>query len=197
MTAKYMEIACTTAARAAQTRYYGGALPNRGAVSDDALGARETAFIRARDSFYMATVSETGWPYLQHRGGDTGFLQVISEKTLAFADYDGNRQLLSVGNLAGNARVALFLMDYPRRTRLKILGHARVEDAQLHPTLAPPRARTPGQRPIQRIVFIDVVAYDWNCPQHITPRYSAAEVDTLITPLKTRIAELEAQLAQR
>lgn len=197
MTARYLEIATTNATREAQARYFGNALPARNAGGDDTLTARETAFIRARDSFYMATVSETGWPYVQHRGGDAGFLQVISDKTLAFADHDGNRQMLSVGNLATNTRVALFLMDYPRRTRLKILGHARIEDASLHPLLVPERPRLERQRLIQRIVFIDVVAYDWNCPQHITPRYSAAEVDTLITPLKTRIAELEMQLAQR
>ena len=100
------------------------------ALTDD-----EVRFIQSRDSFYMATVNESGWPYLQHRGGKPGFLRVVSPTSLAFADYKGNRQTLSTGNVAVNDRVCLFLMDYPQRTRLKILGNARVEDARQHPEL--------------------------------------------------------------
>src|SRR5215471_1426429 len=111
-------------------------MPLATARERDALTQEEITFIQARDSFYMATVSETGWPYIQHRGGRAGFLRVLNPETLAFADYQGNRQLLSTGNLAANDRVALFLMNYPQRTRLKILGHARVEDAREHPELA-------------------------------------------------------------
>jgi len=139
-------------------------------------------------------VSETGWPYVQHRGGPPGFLRVINPTALAFADYKGNRQLLSTGNLAVNDRVTLFLMDYPNRTRLKILGHARVEDAQGHPELVEQFAEPEVRRIVERIFFVDVVSFDWNCQQHITPRYTAAEVETAVAPLRQRIAELEAQL---
>jgi predicted pyridoxine 5'-phosphate oxidase superfamily flavin-nucleotide-binding protein len=142
----------------------------------------------------MATVSETGWPYVQHRGGKPGFLRVINPTSLAFADYKGNRQLLTTGNLAVTDRVTLFLMDYPQRTRLKILGHARVEDARQHPELVAQLAEPEVQRIVERLFFIEVVSFDWNCPQYITPRYTAAEVEMAVTPLKQRIAELEAEL---
>src|SRR5205085_11555731 len=126
------------------------------------------AFIHSRDSFYMATISETGWPYVQHRGGQPGFLRVISPTALAFADYKGNHQLLSTGNLAVNDRVSLFLMDYPQRTRLKILGHARVEDAREHPELVKQYSTPDVQRIVERVVLIDVVSFDWNCQKYIT-----------------------------
>jgi predicted pyridoxine 5'-phosphate oxidase superfamily flavin-nucleotide-binding protein len=141
----------------------------------------------------MATVSETGWPYIQHRGGKIGFLRVLGPSALSFADYKGNRQLLSTGNLASSDRVALFLMDYPQRTRLKIMGHARVEDAREHPDLVAQLADPDVERNVERLFFIDVVSYDWNCPQHITPRYTLAEIEELVAPLKRRIAELEAK----
>ena len=124
MADKFHEIFFTDSVRKAQTRYYGKSQRVEGAPERDALTEDETAFIQARDSFYMATVSETGWPYVQHRGGKPGFLRVIDSTSLAFADYSGNRQLLTTGNLAVNDRVTLFLMDYPQRARLKILGHA-------------------------------------------------------------------------
>jgi predicted pyridoxine 5'-phosphate oxidase superfamily flavin-nucleotide-binding protein len=119
---------------------------------------------------------------------------VLSSTQLAFADYKGNRQLLSTGNLAGGDRVALFLMDYPQRTRLKILGHARVIDAREHPELAAQLAPTQAGGIVERLFFIDVVAFDWNCPQHITPRYTAEEIKAIVAPLQQRIAELEAWL---
>ena len=154
----------------------------------------EQDFISARDSFYLATVTETGWPYMQHRGGPPGFLRVLDEHTLAFADYAGNRQLLSTGNLAANDKAALFLMDYPNRTRLKILGHARAVDAREHPELVNQLAEPRMRAQVERLFFIDVISFDWNCPKHITPRYTAAEVESAIAPLRQRIAELEAQL---
>ena len=129
MAKKYLEIAVTPSVVEAQKRSFGRAARLESGLDRDALGPEETEFIAARDSFYMATVSETGWPYIQHRGGRPGFLRVVDPHTLAFADYRGNRQLLSTGNVAANDRVSLFLMDYPRRERLKILGHARVTDA--------------------------------------------------------------------
>jgi predicted pyridoxine 5'-phosphate oxidase superfamily flavin-nucleotide-binding protein len=145
----------------------------------------------------MATVSETGWPYVQHRGGKPGFLRVVSPNQLAFADYKGNRQMLSAGNLSGNDRVCLFLMDYPQRTRLKILGHARVTDAREHLELVAQFAGMEERGIVERIFLIDVVSYDWNCPKHITPRYTVAEVEEAVAPLRARIAELEKQLKEK
>ena len=137
----------------------------------------------------MATVSETGWPYVQHRGGRPGFLRVVDAHTLAFADYKGNRQLLSTGNVATNDRVSLFLMDYPRRERLKILGHARVAD--ITSQLVEQLVELDFRSSVERLFFIDVVSFDWNCPKFITPRYSAVEVEAIHSPLRRRIAELE------
>jgi predicted pyridoxine 5'-phosphate oxidase superfamily flavin-nucleotide-binding protein len=194
MAEKFQEMMFTDGVRKAQAHYYGKSPRVEGAPERDALTEEEASFIQSRDSFYMATVTETGWPYIQHRGGKPGFLRVLNPGALAFADYRGNRQLLSTGNLAGDDRVALFLMDYPERTRLKILGHARVEDAREHPELVTQLAE-PDVRPlVERLFFIDVVSFDWNCPQNITPRYTAAEVEIAVAPLKKRIAELEAKL---
>lgn len=194
MAGKFLELAFTPAVRAAQEKYFGRAQrlplqPERDALTDD-----EMEFIRARDSFYLATISETGWPYVQHRGGRPGFLRVLGPTQLAFADYQGNRQMLSTGNLSANDRVALFLMDYPQRERLKILGHARVADARERPEWAAQFAETEVQRIVERIFLIEVVSFDWNCAKYITPRYTAAEVEAVIEPLRQRIAELEAKL---
>ena len=192
MAKKYLEIAVTPAVAEAQKRYFGRS-PRVDVGSDrDPLGPDERVFITARDSFYMATVSETGWPYIQHRGGRPGFLHITDSHTLAFADYKGNRQLLSTGNVAVDDRVSLFLMDYPRRERLKILGHARVADAsfELVEQLVEPSVRAF----VERLFFIDVISFDWNCPKYITPRYTAAEVEEVINPLKRRIADLESEL---
>ena len=194
MAAKFLELTFTDSVRKAQERYYGKSQPVDNAPERDALTEDEISFIQARDSFYMATVSETGWPYVQHRGGQPGFLRVLSPTALAFADYQGNRQLLSTGNLAVSDRVTLFLMDYPQRTRLKILGHARVEDARQHPELVAQLAEAKVQRLVERLFLIEVVSFDWNCPKYITPRYTAAEIQELVAPLRQRIAELEAKL---
>jgi len=194
MALKFQELAITPSVADAQKHYYGKARTPLPAPGSDKLTDDEINFIRARDSFYMATVSETGWPYIQHRGGPTGFLHVLGPSSLAFADLKGNRQLLSTGNLAAGDRVALFLMDYPQQTRLKILGHARVEDARQHPELVAQLAEPDLQPTVERLFFIDVVSFDWNCPQHITPRYTAEDLRTVIEPLQHRIAELEAQL---
>lgn len=156
------------------------------------LGPSEAAYIAERDSFYMATVSETGWPYIQHRGGPLGFLRVLDEKTIGFADFRGNRQYVSVGNLAHDDRVALILMDYANRSRLKILGRVRLVGPEDKETLQ--RLSVPGYRAVvERGFLVTVEAFDWNCPQHITPRYTAAEVETLTAPLRRRIAELEGE----
>ncbi|MEO6054614.1 MAG: pyridoxamine 5'-phosphate oxidase family protein [Chthoniobacterales bacterium] len=195
MAERFMQTMLTPSVLAAQERYYGKSKPVEGAPPSDVLTADETEFIQARDSFYMSTITETGWPYIQHRGGKAGFLHVMSPTTLGFCDYRGNRQMLSTGNLAAGDRIALFLMDYPLRTRLKILGHARVEDARQHPELVAALAEPEIQRVVERVILIDVFAFDWNCPQYITPRYTDAEVEQAVAPLKQRITELEAKLA--
>ena len=189
-----MQTVLTPSVQAAQQHYFGRPAVVTDAPERDPLTDEERVFIEARDSFYMATISEHGWPYVQHRGGAPGFLRVVSPTQLAFADYKGNRQLLSTGNLAANDRVALFLMDYPRRERLKILGHARVEDARQHPELVAQLAGQEARGIVERLFFIDVLSFDWNCPKYITPRFTAAEVEVAVAPLKQRIAELEAQL---
>ncbi|OFW99752.1 MAG: pyridoxamine 5-phosphate oxidase [Alphaproteobacteria bacterium RIFCSPHIGHO2_12_FULL_63_12] len=198
MTARFLDLTFTPLVKAAQEAHGSRDAYARLAESDgaaDRLTERETAFIAARDSFYMATVSETGWPYIQHRGGPPGFVKVIDEGRLALADFRGNRQYQSVGNLASDNRVALFFMDYPRRARLKLLGRARMIDLSEAPDL---RAALvdPGYRAqAERGLLIDVEAYDWNCPQHITPRHTMAEIEPMIAALKARIAELEAQMS--
>jgi predicted pyridoxine 5'-phosphate oxidase superfamily flavin-nucleotide-binding protein len=194
MAAKFHELAFTESVRLAQQQYYGQPRAVRRVPGPDALTQDEIDFIQQRDSFYIATVSETGWPYLQHRGGEIGFLRVISPTSLAFADYQGNRQLISVGNLAVTDRVMLFLMDYPQRTRLKILGRARTEDAREHPELVRQLAEPDVQRKVERLFHIEVVSFDWNCSQFITPRYTVEEIKEIVTPLQQRIAELESQL---
>ena len=193
---RFKEIVSTPVVLEAQEHYYGRAMRSGPAPDRDPLTDDERAFIAERDSFYLGTISASGWPYIQHRGGPRGFLHVLDAHTLSFADFGGNRQLLSTGNLATNDRVTLFLMDYPRRERLKILGHARVLDAKEHPELLP-QVLPPGFKPVQveRIFVIDVLSYDWNCSQHITPRYTVEEVETAVAPLRQRIAELEHQLA--
>ena len=166
-----------------------------GEAHHDRLGPAEASFIAARDSFYMATVSETGWPYLQHRGGPRGFLKVLDEGTIGFADFRGNRQYVSVGNLLGDDRVALILVDYPNRRRLKILGRARAVTMEDAATLG--RLDVPGYRAkIERGLVIAVEAFDWNCPQHLTPRFTTEEIAGAVALLHARIAELEAALAQ-
>ena len=197
MAERFMQNVLTPSVLAAQEHYYGRRASIGSALERDPLTEEERTFIEARDSFYMATITETGWPYLQHRGGRRGVLRVVSPTQIAFADYRGNRQLLSTGNLAANSRVALFLMDYPRRERLKILGHARVEDARQHPELVGQFAETEVHRLIERLFFIEIVSFDWNCSKYITPRYTAAEVEEAVASLRQRISELEAQLKDK
>jgi len=196
---RFAEIAFTPRVRDVQTRegsrtHYSRA--ELGPDMNDRLGEAERVFIEARDSFYMASVSETGWPYVQHRGGPVGFLKALDERTIGFADFRGNRQYVSVGNLGHDDRVAMILVDYPTRTRLKILGHARIVDSPDAATMS--RLAVPGYRArVERVIVVDVVAFDWNCPQHITLRYTTAEVEMMVAPLRERIRELEALVRQR
>ncbi|MEE2690344.1 MAG: pyridoxamine 5'-phosphate oxidase family protein [Pseudomonadota bacterium] len=155
------------------------------------LTERETEFIAARDSFYMASVSQTGWPYVQHRGGPAGFLRVLDENTIAFADFRGNRQYVSVGNIDANDRVSLILMDYPNRRRLKILGRARAVELGQFPVLAARLATPEYKARPERALLIEVEAFDWNCPQHITPRFTEAQIAEATAPLRARVGALE------
>lgn len=157
------------------------------------LGPNEAAFISARDSLYMATVSETGWPYVQHRGGPVGFVKILDEKTIAIADFRGNRQYVSVGNLTTDDRVSLFFMDYANKTRLKLLGRVKLVALDEPEIIA--KLQTPDYRGhIERAFVITIEAFDWNCPQHITERYTLPEIEKSVSKLQQRIVELEAQL---
>ena len=162
---------------------------------NDSAGPDEKSFIESRDSMYLATVSETGWPYVQFRGGPKGFLRVLDEQTLGFADFRGNRQYITVGNLRTNDRVALFLMDYPSRTRLKILGRAELREAATDGELVKGLTVSGYQATVERAVLIHVAAFDWNCQQHITPRWTGEEVAEAMEPVHRRVAELEAENA--
>jgi predicted pyridoxine 5'-phosphate oxidase superfamily flavin-nucleotide-binding protein len=159
----------------------------------DRFGDAEKAFIAARDSFYMATVSETGWPYVQHRGGPPGFIRVLDDKTLAVADFRGNRQYISIGNLAAGDRVSLFLMDYPNRRRLKIFAHAEIKSLADNPELAEAVATPDYKAKPERVLLFHLDAFDWNCPQHITPRFSEGELVEALAPVREKLMALEAE----
>jgi uncharacterized protein len=197
MADKYMQLVLTPAVQRAQDKYFGKHQAVENASETDALRADEVSFISSRDSFYMATVSETGWPYVQDRGGPLGFVKVLGPNLISFADFKGNCQLVSTGNIGITDRVSLFMMDYPHRARLKLLGHARVLDARQHPELVDQLAPEPLRKKVERLFLIQVISYDWNCPQYITPRFTAAEVEAYAAPLKARVAELEALLSAR
>jgi predicted pyridoxine 5'-phosphate oxidase superfamily flavin-nucleotide-binding protein len=198
---RYLEIASTQAVKAAREHYgsaaqyakLDGSLGSDGAVRNDRLGLSETEFISSRDGFYIGTVSETGWPYVQFRGGPTGFLRVMDEYTLGYADFRGNRQYVSIGNVAGNDRVSLFLMDYAHQRRLKIFGRMQVVDARADPKLAKKVAVPDYAGRVERAMLITVVAFDWNCPQHITPRFTEAEIRDALAPVYDELAILRAE----
>ena len=161
------------------------------------LGPYEQEFIGARDGFYMASVSESGWPYIQYRGGSRGFLRVLDEQTLGFADLRGNKQYISTGNLEHDDRVALFLMDYAHQMRLKILGRVAVHENDAEAAALLEKLRVPGEKtPAERAMVIHVEAFDWNCPQHITPRYTVEELAGTLDPIRKRMEALEAENAR-
>ncbi|RZU48078.1 hypothetical protein EV700_1050 [Fluviicoccus keumensis] len=196
----FADITFTDSVKAAQS-LYGSRDANRGfELAEDGrheIGPREAQFISARDSFYQATVGDNGWPYVQHRGGPAGFLKVLDERTIGYADFRGNVQYLSVGNLMGDERVSLILMDYANRRRLKIWGRARIVHEADEPELVA-RLEDPSYRaPVERGIVITVEAWDWNCPKHITPRYTVPEVEVMLEQLHAEIADLKAQLANR
>lgn len=195
----FSDIAFTATVRAVQTRMGSRAdyAPlDRTSDRRDRLTDSEAEFIEAADHFYQATVGETGWPYVQHRGGPAGFLKVLDEKTIGFADFRGNVQYISVGNLSADNRVALILMDVAKQRRLKILGRARMVEVADDAALIE-RLRTPGyDAKIERAMLITVEAYDWNCPQHITPRFTEKEIAAMIAPLRTQLQKMKEQQAE-
>ena len=161
----------------------------------DTLTAKELDYIALRDSFYMASVNGDGWPYMQHRGGPAGFLRHVAGNRIGFADYRGNKQYISTANLAGNDRVSLFLMDYPNKDRLKLVGHAHsvelADDPALVTSLMPA-----GYRAVpERAFLIDVIGWEWNCSQHITPRFTEAEISAAIQPMAAELNQLRAENA--
>lgn len=192
---RFLEIASTPSVKAAQVANgvgeYWDHLESR--RTRDRFTEAEIAFIAERDSFYIATSSENGWPYIQHRGGPKGFLRVLDDKTLAFADYRGNRQYITTGNLAANDRVCLFLMDYPRRGRLKIYAHAEVKETRDDASLADQFAIPGYKAKVERVMILHLEAFDWNCSQHITPRFTEAELAEALEPVRAHLAELEAE----
>ena len=199
MPRKFADIAFTPAVKALQTQYGSRATYEKfvaNGPNNDTLDDKAKAFIPERDGFYLGSVTETGWPYIQFRGGPPGFLKILDDRTLGFADFSGNAQYLTTGNLLQDNRVFLFLMDYAHRRRMKIWGQAEVKtdaSALLKQLTVPDYPAI-----AERAILIHIVAFDWNCPQHIPRKYSDAEVDAkldaAVSPLQRRVAELEAQL---
>ncbi|MBK8816844.1 MAG: pyridoxamine 5'-phosphate oxidase family protein [Methylococcaceae bacterium] len=199
MATAFSEIAFTPSVKAAQSFYGSREKNSRFETSDDArnqLSEAEAAFIAERDSFYQATVSESGWPYVQHRGGPKGFVKVIDDRTLGYADFRGNVQYLSVGNLTANDRISLIMMDYPHRRRLKIWGRARIVNESDDPELIAQLEMPSYRARVERGIVIHIEALDWNCPQHITPRYTKDEVELMIAPLLEEISDLKSKLGK-
>ena len=193
----FLDVLATPAVKAAQAVAGSLAMYERADVDrkSDRFGEREAAFIAARDSFYMASAAENGWPYVQYRGGPAGFLKMLDEKTLAFADFRGNRQYVSVGNASADGRVALLMMDYPNRRRLKVLARAELRDLADDPALTAKLVEPDYKARPERAWLLHLVAFDWNCPQHITPRFTEAEIAAAVAPLRERLAALETENA--
>ncbi len=182
MPRKYPAITFTDSVKSAQEHYGSRATATKveaWEMDDDRLGENEAQFVAARDGFYLATVNEDGWPYVQFRGGPKGFLKVLDERTLGYADYRGNRQYISMGNLRHDERASLFLMDYPNRRRLKLLARTEVFDAADRPDLLKQLQDPDYPARIERFVLFHVVAFDWNCPQHIPQRFTLEELEAL------------------
>lgn len=179
----FAELAFTPAVQALQERHGSRAAYAR--LSDmhepgEGLGPREALHLARADSFYMATVGETGWPYVQHRGGPRGFLRVLAPARLAFADFGGNRQFVSAGNAMRDDRVSLIVMDYAQRRRLKLLGRLRFEAIEAADATLASAVALPGYRArIERVGVVEVEAFDWNCPQHIAQRFTLEEIASL------------------
>ena len=194
----FLDIAVTPSVRAVQAKMGADRIWQsfKGHREFNRFTENEAAFIADRDSFYMATVSETKWPYVQHRGGPRGFLKLVDDRTLAFADYRGNRQYISTGNLAADDRACLFLMDYPHQARLKIYAHVEALALDDNPDLTALVTMPDYKAKLERIFRLRLEAFDWNCQQHITPRFSEREIAEAVRPLRDRLALLESENAE-
>jgi uncharacterized protein len=198
MARAFSEIAFTDSVKAMQNRYGSRKAYAKFDFDEerrDYLSEYETAFLAERDSFYMGSVGEKGWPYVQHRGGPKGFLKVLDQKTIGFADFRGNKQYISVGNLSTDGRVSLFIMDYPNRQRLKLWARARLVHENEDAALIAQLEVLGYQARVERGIIMTIEAVDWNCSQHITPRYTKAEIESLIAPLLDEIQALKAQIS--
>ncbi len=194
----FLDVATTPSVQAVQARMGADRIWQhfKGHREFDRFTENEATFIADRDSFYMATVSETGWPYVQHRGGPRGFLKLADDRTLAFADYRGNRQYISTGNLAADARACLFLMDYPHRARLKIYAHVQTLALDDDPDLTALATMSDYKAKVERIFRLRLKTFDWNCQQHITPRFTEHEIAEAVRPLRDRLTQLESENAE-
>ncbi|MEQ1923957.1 MAG: pyridoxamine 5'-phosphate oxidase family protein [Pyrinomonadaceae bacterium] len=199
MSHKFFDLTFTPSVKAAQEHYgtrrnyarFEGGEPDFFGLSD-----AENDFVEARDGFYMATVNEGGQPYIQFRGGPKGFLKVLDDRTLGYADFRGNLQYISVGNLKANDKAALFLMDYPNQARLKLLVRVEVKDAKDAPEIIE-KLTMPGYKAkIERAMILHVEAFDWNCQQHITPRYTIEEIRAMTAPMTEHIEKLEKEIEE-
>ena len=193
MTRHFLDIASTPGVIAAREANGGVRLRDAASSGSDRFTPAEVQFIAERDSFYLATVSSSGWPYIQHRGGPKGFLKVLDEKTLAFADFRGNRQYLSIGNATTNDKAALFLMDYANRMRLKILVRVQTRERKQDPALAEGLVLPGYKATPERAVLLHLEAFDWNCPQHITQRFTEEELTHALAPIRQRLEALESE----
>jgi predicted pyridoxine 5'-phosphate oxidase superfamily flavin-nucleotide-binding protein len=201
MSRRYGCIAFTDDVREVQQQYGSAEFYDRlrsratGASGPDPLGPREAAFLAERDGFYLSTVSETGWPYVQFRGGPPGFVSVRDAHTIAWAEFRGNLQHVSTGNLVGDQRVAIIAVDYSRRERLKLFGTARVVRIEDDPAYVSSLTVADDDSVVEAAITVTVTAFDWNCPQHIPRRLTLDEVDQRVAPLRERLIELEAENA--
>lgn len=198
MSYKFLEMARTPGVIAAEERngsakFFENFKGNR---AFDRLSESEREFLAARDSFYMATISESGWPYVQHRGGPKGFLKVLDEKTMAFADFRGNLQYISLGNIATRDKTSLFFMDYPNRTRLKMFVHTEERSLAADPALSAALTLPGYKAKVERALIFHLEAFDWNCPQHITPRYTKEELQPVFDSMQSQLRQLRAENKQ-
>ncbi len=202
MSKHYGSIAFTADVRAVQEQHgsatFYGRKADTGAATPgpDRLTDDERDYLAERDHFYLASVGETGWPYVQYRGGPIGFVRVLDDHTIGWADFRGNLQYISTGNVGGEDRVALIFLDYAHRRRLKVFGRARIVTAAEDPELVASMVHPGYGAVVERAVLIDVAAYDWNCPQHITPRFTPAELEGALEPMRRRLEALEAENAE-
>lgn len=197
MSRAFSDIAFTPSVKAAQEQYGTRAGNRNFELADDPrneLTEAEIKFIQARDSFYQATVGENGWPYVQHRGGPIGFLKVLDARTIGFADFRGNRQYLSVGNINVDERISMILMDYPRQRRLKLWGRARIVHENEQPQVIAAVEDPTYRAHIERAIVISIEAFDWNCPQHIARRFTEDEIRAQIEPIIAENENLKLQL---